>query len=72
MKYLCKKAYNDDFVVGKYYSKDDNWLDNGFIVINGYWFYDFPEIKNSNINDYFDSTKEIRKKKLKKLNEIKQ
>jgi len=69
MKYLCKKAYNDNFIVGKmYYGKNEN--NNGFIFINEYYFYDFEEIFISNINNYFYTEKEIRKKKLKQLNEI--
>ena len=72
MKYLCKKAKNNYFIVGKYYNteNDDNYVNDGFIKINGHMFYDFPEIKMFNINDYFDTTKEIRRKKLDKLKYI--
>jgi len=67
MKYKCKIAYSTDFVIGKYYEADDELSSDVFLLINGYWFYDFDNIRKSNINDYFYSTIELRRKKLEKL-----
>lgn len=69
MKYKCKKPYNNKFVVNEYYSSDQK-ISDGFIVIGGYWFYDFKEIKKCNINEYFYTESEIRKEKLQKLQTI--
>ena len=71
MRYLCKKVYNKDFIVGEYYN--DNNLSNedeGFLIVNGYYFFNYPKTKSSNINEYFYSEKEVRKIKLKKLLEL--
>lgn len=66
MKYLCKKTYSKEIIVGKYY-EGETLSNDGFVLINDYWFLDFPEITSSNLNIFFENTSEIRRKKLKLL-----
>ena len=36
MRYLCKKAYNEYFIVGEYY--DCDYTTESYLIINGYFF----------------------------------
>jgi hypothetical protein len=68
MRYLCKKAYNEYFIVGEYY--DCDYTTESYLIINGYFFYLYNPFSKSKFIYYFYSEKEIRKMKLKKLYEM--
>jgi len=72
MKYLCKKTYSKDIIIGKFY--DCVILTNSkMIQINSLLFLtdDNNLYCSPKINDYFYSEKEIRKIKLEILCNIK-
>jgi len=82
MKYLCKKAYNENFIVGKYYYSDNNIHSDNmsyrninynykYILINSTKFIlDNNTIIDPKLYEYFSNIQELRKLKLKKLYEI--
>lgn len=70
MRFKCKKEYSDDFEINKSYDVDEELSVDGFYLINRHWFYDIPQLHSSNLSTYFYSECELRKEKLKKLQNI--
>ena len=75
MRYLCKKYYID-FIVGEYYYSDNISYRNinynyKYILINSTKFIlDNNTIIDPKLYEYFSNIQELRKLKLKKLDEI--
>lgn len=68
MKYLCKKSYNKDFIVNKYYDAID--VSGSICFINNSYFSTIEKHLDPYIFNYFYTDIEARKIKLNRLYEI--
>jgi len=71
MKYLCKKSYSKEFVLGKYYNSTSTYDDSYVKIEKLFFIINKDSLAEPKIDKYFYSEKEIRKIKLERLLDIK-